>query len=146
MEAPGISPAKGSACGAWVWHRGACPARGGAHSRPAAAHDQPELGSLNNPVYLYAKSPLPGGVHRTCPPQPTNMGEPKVSGTRPVLPELWARPGASLSSLRAAVGRERPAVTPGLIPERAKGICAGLGCPGCQFHFHLLPALWFWVN
>ena len=105
MEAPGISPAKGSVWGARVRHRGACPARGGAHSRPAIAHNQPELGSLNNPVYLYAKSPLLGGVHCTCPPQPTNMGETKVSGTRAVLPELRARPGASLSSLRAAVGR-----------------------------------------
>lgn len=66
MEAPGISPAKGSACGARVWHRGACPAWGGAHSRPATAHNQPELGSLHNPIYLYAKSPLLGGVHCIC--------------------------------------------------------------------------------
>lgn len=63
MEAAGMSSAQGGVCGAWLWHRGAWPAWGGAHSRPATARNQPELGSLHNSIHLYAKSPLPGGEH-----------------------------------------------------------------------------------
>ena len=78
MEAAGMSPAP---VWARVWHRGPCPARGGAHSRPATAHNQPELGSLHNSIYLYAKSPLPGGEHTTfITLQPTNMGNPRFLG------------------------------------------------------------------